>query len=220
MFLTAAPGRAGCPMNFWVRVVVTGLRWPLKGNPRSGKQRDCIMRRAKLEMCLVVVVVTSILSFALGADRKGKARDGARIHEPQSGTDVDEIARLNAVLSDDGHWAIAGVVALSKDADGRTVIEVKKDGDFDRDMVLTLPVHVIDLDDGETMVGGIVGVSLATDTLTIRMEDMSLGGVAAADCNYDQLRKVCVKSTCAGSCSMGSTPESCDCSVIVWGPEP
>ena len=177
------------------------------------------MRCAKLGICLVVVVGTGILSFALGAERKGLVRPPEKVPEQQRAPEdvvlAEEYARLNAVLSDDGHWAIAGVVALSKDADGRIVIVVKKDGDFERDMVLTLPVRVIELDSGEAFPGGITRESVGSDTLTLYMEDMSVGGVAAGECWYSPLDHLCHSAGCSsGGCS-GSGNLGCSCETIV-----
>ena len=136
------------------------------------------MSNETFKICSVLVVATSAMFLTLGAD---KLQPQAIITQDFV-DEENEFAGLNAVLHDDGYWEIAGVVGLSKDSLGRTVIEVKKDGDFEKDMVLTFPVRLVELDDGDVVVAGIAGVSVADDTLTLYMKDVSVGargGVAA-----------------------------------------
>lgn len=177
------------------------------------------MRFAKLKLCCCMSLGSLVLYFSLGADRNEK-----KIPPPQPANGVFLIEgaqslRLNAVMLDAGHWSIAGVVALTKDADGRTVVEVKKDGDFERDMVLTLPVRVIELDDGDTAIGGIDRVLQTSDTLTLYVEDSTLASIPPiSDCYYDWGQHRCRKFSCSYTCS-GNTAGGCDC-VAPAGPQP
>lgn len=112
------------------------------------------------------------------------------------------------------------MVALSKDALGRTVIEVKKDGDFRQDMVLVMPVRLVELESGEVVVGGITAVSFASDTLTLFMEDVSVGGVVL---NTEACGVIlgtppsCARQSCTKTCSLVAEGSSwrCDCTAIV-----
>lgn len=164
------------------------------------------MLSGTFKMCLVLVVAASALSLTLGADRPRVERTDNPKKQPINTervvTEENEFAGLNAVVLDDGYWAIAGVVGLSKDSFGRIVIDVKKDGDFDQDMVLTFPVRLIEFEDGDLVVAGIAGMSVAGDTLTLYMEDLSLGGVAAAEnCTMLPTGK-CKNFSCTASCKI------------------
>lgn len=155
----------------------------------------------------------------------GKAQKRQALVEPPV-VEEDDFSELNAVLLDDGYWAIAGVVGLRKDESGRTVIEVKKDGDFDRDMALTLPVPVIELEHGELVVGGIAGVSPGTDTVTLIMENVTVGTVADSS-GYNGCEGAycprpgggyefcCLLTACGTSCykRWSGHIKVCDCSI-------
>jgi len=175
-------------------------------------------------MSVVVAVGAGVPFLAWGGDRAARVRPPEKVTDPQPFGGVfvvgSETSGLNSVLSEDGRWAIAGVVGLSKDPEGRIIVQAKEDGDFERDIVVTLPVQVIELDGGDIAVNGIAHVLRAGDTLTLFVEDGSVGGVAAVDCYYDWSQHRCRKTPggCSFNCVMNGEG-GCDCSTAV-GPQP
>lgn len=135
--------------------------------------------------------------------------------------------RWSATIQEDGRWAIAGVVSMTKDVLGRNVIEVKKNGDFDTDAVLVLHVPLVELDTGEVVVTGIVSVknNLDTWTLTLRKPASSDGTIAShtksngcqgAHDENDNFFCIQTYPDCSTSCSPGPLPGNpdvtiCDC---------
>lgn len=119
----------------------------------------------------VILVVGGSLVYA--APRSARVSKETRIRVAPQKDEVREDWRVTAALQEDGSWAVAGVVGLSKDVLGRNVIEVKKDGDFETDAVLSLFVPLVELDTGEVVAGGIVSVKDNGDTVTLTVREVA-----------------------------------------------
>lgn len=185
-----------------------------------------------LALAVALILGAGAIEMATAEDRGSasrKARGGERVTDAvMPDPEAEEGWRVTAALQEDGSWAIAGVVGLSKDEFGRNVIEVKKDGDFDTDAVLQLFVPLVELDNGEIAAGGIVNVQNNGETVTLTVREAeSLDGKAVARMVTISLR-VAMLGGCEGvldngtfTCARDATVCSNSCAVktdngITW----
>lgn len=130
---------------------------------------------------IVGISVLAIATFALIAFAQAPARQRSTSDKQQVDRDMlTSLADITDAVSDDGYWELAGVVGLSTRPDGTLAVEVKADGSFETDPVLTIPVSLWESPDGEI---GVFVESVrrmpGSVEITLTPAVPGLGGVAA-----------------------------------------
>ena len=166
-----------------------------------------------LLLCGVAISLAG-LSVTLAAD------------EPETVIPIDPVAETVAELMADVSMAftadhklqLAGVVSVHVDDGGVTTVELKRNGDFDLDPVLTLTVPLVEDSSGQIVAAGIQEIRFAHESVVVTIQQESTGHRDAGDA--DECEVVMPLSRGEPRCAQVTCPAPNDeCKWIIKEPD-